>query len=66
MAAVLIIAGTLLVSVAAGLHDVSAGLAVAGLLALGFGVDAARDVLPQTATREEGARERLRAVGDGS
>lgn len=66
MAAVLIVAGVLLVSAGAGLIYLPAGLIVAGGLALGFGVDAARDVLPQTATREEGARERLRAVGDGS
>lgn len=66
MAAVLIVAGVLLVSAGAGLIYLPAGLIVAGGLALWFGIDATRDVLPQSSTSEEGARERLRAVGDGS
>jgi hypothetical protein len=74
MAAVLIIAGALLVSVAAGLacgaalgpaFGLAAGMGVAGVLALWFGIDATRDVLPDR-VKEAGAGGQLRAVGDVS
>lgn len=66
MAAVLIILGSVLVSVGAGLVYLPAGLIVGGLLALGFGVDATRDVLPMPARKEGTVEARLRAVGDDS
>lgn len=46
MAAALILAGVVLISVGAGMVYVPAGLVVAGVLALWFGIDATRDVLP--------------------
>jgi hypothetical protein len=65
MAAVLIVAGALLVSVAAGLacgaalgpaFGLAAGMGVAGVLALWFGIDASRDVLLE---RVEGEPDQL-------
>lgn len=66
MAAVLIIAGTLLVSTGVALIYMPGGLIVAGVLALWFGIDAARDVLPGGESEEQRGEGRLRAVGDGS
>jgi hypothetical protein len=64
VAAVLIAVGSLLLAVAAGLAlGPAAGLAVAGGLALWFGIDASKDVLPQQSRGTESGGH-LRAVGD--
>lgn len=47
MAAALITVGSVLVSVGTGIMYRPAGLIVAGVLALWFGIDATRDVLPE-------------------
>ena len=53
MAAVLILTGSLLVSGGAGLVYRPAGLIVAGVLALWFGVDLTRDVTPDRQRRSK-------------